>query len=264
VACDSGAYEIDQVPDTAVGGTPPAFTFSSPELGVTFQCRLDLGAFAPCTSPATFSGFTPGAHTFFVRAVDGAGNVDPTPASMAFTVQAPQPQFHKTVVVRKVRGTVRVRPKGKRKFVALNAATGIPLGSTVDTRNGVVELTSKPGRHAKAQKAKFYDGIFKVTQPGKITQLQLTEALAKCKSGGASAAATKKKKRRLWGDGKGKFRTKGSYSSATVRGTKWLVSDSCAGTLTRVVRGTVTVRDLVKHKTIRVRAGKRYLARPPG
>ena len=49
-----------------------------------------------------------------------------------------------------------------------------------------------------------------------------------------------------------------------MRGTKWLVSDSCAGTLTRVARGVVTVRDLVKHKTIRVRAGKRYLARPPG
>ena len=76
--------------------------------------------------------------------------------------------------------------------------------------------------------------------------------------------ARKPKKRRLWGDGKGKFRTKGSYSSATVRGTKWLVSDSCAGTLTRVVRGVVSVRDIPKRKTVRVRAGKRYLARPPG
>ena len=49
---------------------------------------------------------------------------------------------------------------------------------------------------------------------------------------------------------------------ATVRGTKWLVQDSCAGTLTRVTKGAVTVRDNVKHTTVVVRAGKRYLARP--
>jgi len=40
------------------------------------------------------------------------------------------------------------------------------------------------------------------------------------------------------------------------------VQDSCAGTLTRVLRGRVAVRDAVKRKTVIVRAGKRYLARP--
>ena len=87
------------------------------------------------------------------------------------------------------------------------------------------------------------------------------EKLSCPKRGKASAAAKKKKKRRLWGDGKGRFRTEGSYSSATVRGTKWLVEDRCTSTLTRVARGRVTVRDFVKHKTVIVRAGKRYIAR---
>jgi len=68
--------------------------------------------------------------------------------------------------------------------------------------------------------------------------------------------------RQLWGDGKGSFRTNGKYSSATVRGTKWLVKDSCAGTLTRVARGSVTVRDRVRGKTVVVAAGKSYLAKP--
>ena len=54
----------------------------------------------------------------------------------------------------------------------------------------------------------------------------------------------------------------GQYSSATVRGTKWLVQDSCAGTLTRVANGVVSVNDQVRHKTITLRAGKKYLARP--
>ena len=39
-----------------------------------------------CTSPATFSGLAAGPHTFAVRAVDAAGNADPTPAIRSFTV----------------------------------------------------------------------------------------------------------------------------------------------------------------------------------
>jgi ferric-dicitrate binding protein FerR (iron transport regulator) len=77
----------------------------------------------------------------------------------------------------------------------------------------------------------------------------------------ATIAAKRKKKRRLWGDGSGRFRTEGEYSSATVRGTKWLVEDRCKTTLTRVTKGSVTVRDFVKKKTVVVRKGKRYIAR---
>jgi len=105
--------------------------------------------------------------------------------------------------------------------------------------------------------------VFKVLQTKgakPTTRLLLTEKLSCPKPGQASIAA-KKKKRRLWGDGKGRFRTEGEFSSATVRGTKWLVEDRCTSTLTRVVRGKVAVRDLVKKKTVIVRKGKRYIAR---
>jgi hypothetical protein len=47
-----------------------------------------------------------------------------------------------------------------------------------------------------------------------------------------------------------------------VRGTKWLTQDSCAGTLTRVRRGKVAVRDFVKRKTVNLKKGQQYLARP--
>ena len=77
-------------------------------------------------------------------------------------------------------------------------------------------------------------------------------------------AERKRPVRKLWGDGKGRFSTKGRYSSATVRGTKWLVIDRCDGTLTRVLRGVVRVRDFRKRKTVDVRAGRTYLAKAPG
>ena len=92
--------------------------------------------------------------------------------------------------------------------------------------------------------AQLRDGLFKVTQSRGITDLKLTEALALPEA--ASAAAKKPKKRKLWGNGKGTFRTTGKYSAATVRGTKWLVQDSCTTTLTRVTTGAVTVRDKPK------------------
>ena len=186
----------------------------------------------------------------------------PTPAPTATPTPPPPPPvpvFHQTVVVGKVSGTILVRRPGSSKFEALDAAAGIPLGSTVDARRGVVVLTSVPKAGGVPETAKFWDGMFKISQPGSITQLALTEPLAPCGKR-ARASAAKPKARRLWGDGKGKFRTKGTYSAATVRGTKWLTQDSCAGTLTRVTTGVVAVRHGTK--TVLVRAGKRYLARP--
>jgi len=153
-------------------------------------------------------------------------------------------------------GTVCVKRPGSSTCAPLGPGETIPLGSTVDARKGVVEITAGPD-----DKAKFYDGIFKLTQKGGVTDLQLVEALAPC-SKKASSAAKKPKTRKLWGDGKGAFRTSGKYSAATVRGTKWLVQDSCAGTLTRVTQGVVSVRDNVKKRNVTVRAGKSYTARP--
>ena len=45
-------------------------------------------------------------------------------------------------------------------------------------------------------------------------------------------------------------------------GTIWLTRDTCAGTLTKVTQGVVSVRDNVKRKTILLKAGKQYLAKP--
>ena len=53
-------------------GTDPGFW---PSLALRFQCKIDAAAYKPCSSPYSFKA-APGRHSFKVRAVDGAGNVD--------------------------------------------------------------------------------------------------------------------------------------------------------------------------------------------
>ena len=160
-------------------------------------------------------------------------------------------------------GKVLLKRPGAKKFVALTQGAQIPVGTTVDTRDGRITITAAQGK-GKTASADFFDGLFKLTQTKgskPVTTLALTEKLTCPRAKSASAAAKKKKSRKLWGDGSGSFRTRGQYSAATVRGTKWLTQDTCTTTLTRVSKGVVTVQDLVKHKTVIVRAGKRYTAR---
>ena len=184
----------------------------------------------------------------------------------------------KSVAIGLVSGKVFYKsPTGRR--TQLKADTNIPVGSQIDTRRGRVELTSAAtGTGATTQKSDFYQGTFKVKQSvpkgNRAAALTTDITLAgeasrsQCASArGAGAAAVSKKKGphavlgKLWGNGKGKFRTNGKYSSATVRGTIWLTTDRCDGTLTTVKRGTVSVRDLRRHKTVTVKAGHSYLAR---
>jgi hypothetical protein len=193
----------------------------------------------------------------------------------------------KSVVVRVVSGTVLVKfpagkgPRGVAGFVPLKGAANVPIGSQLDTAKGRVALTSAADTGAKkTQRSDFYDGVFQVKQsvpkkkPKKAKAL-ITDLVLKgepprsqCapQKGARSAGANKKKGPKtvlgqLWGNGKGKFRTSGKYSSATVRGTIWLVQDRCEGTLTKVSRGTVQVADFQRNKTVSVRAGHSYLAR---
>jgi hypothetical protein len=87
-AADTTAPEttIDSGPSGSVSSTTASFGFSANESNVTFECKLAGGAFEGCASPKNYTGLSGGSHTFEVRAVDSAGNVDPTPASRTWTV----------------------------------------------------------------------------------------------------------------------------------------------------------------------------------
>jgi DNA-binding beta-propeller fold protein YncE len=183
----------------------------------------------------------------------------PPPPPVA--AQEPVPDLGETLVADPVSGTVRVRLPGASTYVSLDEVTELPLGSLLDTRRGRVEVaTIRRKRGGRVQRGRFYGGVFQVQQRRRdnyVTVLALRGALS-CPV--SIAAATKKRK--LWGDGNGRFRTRGRYSSGAVRGTKWLTVDRCDGTLTLVRRGRVAVRDFALEKTVILRAGQRYLARP--
>ena len=182
----------------------------------------------------------------------------------------PAPVLGKSVNVAPVSGVVRVSvPTASARALEFEVLTGerqIPVGSQIDTTRGRLRLTSATSSGA-TQTADFYDGLFKIGQITKgrsrgLTDLTLTGKMPSCRPR-TSMAARRTKRRRLWGDGKGRFRTRGRRSSASVRGTKWLVEDRCAGTLTRVARGTVKVNDYARKRKVTLHAGDRYLARKP-
>jgi hypothetical protein len=191
----------------------------------------------------------------------------------------------KTANVAMTSGSACYIPRGGTDCIPIAAETQIPLGSTVDAEHGQVAVTTSDGTFV------FYDGSFVVSQTGPngvrvpsaravaaatLTDIKLVGGnVAQCTASlrgestssallslirGGSADKPKKPVRRLFGKGKGRFRTRGSFASATVRGTLWLTQDFCNGTLVRVLEGVIEVRDLVLKKTVTVKAGKSYFA----
>jgi hypothetical protein len=94
----SNTFAVDTTaPETTIGAGAPAsgttstsasFNFSASEQGSTFECSLDGAPYAACTSPKEYTGLAAGAHEFRVRAKDANGNVDSTPATHSWTIQA--------------------------------------------------------------------------------------------------------------------------------------------------------------------------------
>jgi hypothetical protein len=144
----------------------------------------------------------------------------------------------------------------------------VPYNATVDVTQGRLVLRADAGTLSVTGQggttAAFV--LARGTDRGRsVVELRLAKGnfsvCPKRKTSGASAAAPTVV-RQLWGDGSGRFRTKGRYSSATVRGTRWLTADRCDGTQTKVTRGVVQVNDLRRNRQVTVRAGGSYLARP--
>jgi hypothetical protein len=85
--------QITSGPSGPTASTTATFSFLSPDAGpgATFQCSLDDATFVTCTSPRVVNGLGQGNHTFEVRVRDSVGNLDPSPASRAWSVDLTPP-----------------------------------------------------------------------------------------------------------------------------------------------------------------------------
>lgn len=87
-------------PTTSITNHPPDldnhantdFSLASPDTSATFECSLDGASFVPCGATPSVGPLTgDGPHDFAARAVDPAGNRDPSPATFHWTADLVPP-----------------------------------------------------------------------------------------------------------------------------------------------------------------------------
>lgn len=91
-------YVDTTLPVTSIDPQGPAlspynlskFYFTSEE-GATFKCKVDKGAYEPCTSPYTIPALANGKHTLTVQAMDIAGNLEKKPLTYKWVVDYTAP-----------------------------------------------------------------------------------------------------------------------------------------------------------------------------
>lgn len=261
-------------------GSDQPVTASITGLAPNTTYQFTLVAWQEATPDQTTSGET---RSFTTAAPPTEPEAAPAPVAPATTAE---PEMGEKMVVAPVEGTVKVKERGASSYTPLGAGEEVPVGSVVDSRRGAVKLTSEV-TGGRVQTATFGDGLFQVRQSNGrrgLTEIILRggnfavcgtrsrrgSVLAGRATGRAAGVARpqpqqrrrKRPKRRLWAkDNGGRFRTHGRNSVATVRGTRWVTTDTCAGTRTTVTEGAVAVRNSVTRRTVIVRRGQSYLAR---
>jgi uncharacterized repeat protein (TIGR01451 family) len=189
----------------------------------------------------------------------------PGPSVQGNASRPPAPVRGKTANLGQEKGVILIKRRGAGGFVPLGDLEQVPIGSIIDARKGVAQITTT-GRGGRLQSLLLEGGLVKLSQSrDALVNLVLSAGnfrVCHGKTGsGRSVIASKHFRtiRRIFVNGKtgktGKtgFRTTGRYSSTTAApGTITLVQDRCDGTRTDVEAGRVAVRDLHRNRTVDV------------
>ena len=296
-AAFTGSVDPNGLPTTAFfqygldakyrGAGPLAFTESTPVQSVGDDFSIH-------TVSASVTGLVPNAvyHARLVATNSAGTTVGPDVTfTTAKTPPPPPPTIARTFTIAPVSGVVLIVVNGQ--LVPLTEVEQVPQNSLIDALHGTVKVTTaapsaagaardaaakrkKRKSKAKTQSGTFGGAIFRITQAGNgLATLSIVEnafqgapSYATCKPGKAgdvtAVAASSRTLQLLHASAQGRFRTRGRYSAATVRGTIWTVADRCDGTLTHDITDSVSVLDFVRHKAIILHHGQRYLAAAPG
>jgi hypothetical protein len=254
------------------GTAVPGDACPNPRLGTTYTLVTTTGTLTgtfdvPAGTVLPVGGVPPQCRDrlpFGVR-------IDYHPQSVTATVvPAPPPGVRPGVAgASRVSGTVQVRRPGRKAFTRLRGTKLVPTGSELDTIRGRVRLfvASRKGGTAIAE---LYGGRFVFRQPRRArprTTFVLSQPLTGCRRASSAAAVASRRRRRhrarhVWvTEEGGSFDTRGQFVGTSVQGTTWLTGDTCTTSIVKVKRGTVTVHDLIRDRTVKLHAGQTYTAR---
>ncbi len=264
-------------PDASAGSGMSAravsLALSSLSPSTTYHYRLVASSCGGCAS-GTVAGSD---QTFSTSAASVAGNetlstglAPVSPLVGPGQTPAPKAVLGRLAAADPISGRVLAEFPSSHEFVALKHDQTVPLGTVLDASAGVVRVVTALPKRGRTQSLRVWGGVFQIRQSRRGTGLTrlILKAPLSCRKHAqahlAGASTTRAgKSRKLWAkDNHGRYGTYGANSVATVLGTEWETIDTCAGTLTRVVKGKVSVRDLHTHKTVIVSAGHSDLARP--
>ena len=300
---------VATVRDTGGGGamTPTgSVTFSTVGGGTvnpSGACTL-TGSGGSASCRATYRPGAGAADTQTITAVYGGDLVHE--GDSGFTNVALPPQTGVTAVVSVVRGQVLISlPGGGRavaaavgpppaaSFVPLKGVTrSVPIGSTLDTRKGVVRLvTAADDRgplnpHHQTQSGTFAAAEFTIKQMTtaerlaaakrqhrrRLTGIPATNLLLTNPFSAFTHAHCGRTRhpghgviRELSAVAKGLYRTVGAASTTVVHNATWIVKDRCDGTFSEVGRGSAVVQYKVngRQRSQVVKPGQSFFVRRP-
>jgi hypothetical protein len=147
------------------------FTFAGSANAARFLCRLDGGAAAECTSPATYTGLANGTHTLEVHAEDSGGDAGPAVTwTWKVDATAPNSMIRKKppaqTTSRTARFAFRSSEAGSTFQCKLDRKAWKPCRSPKTYRN------LKPGKHTFRVRAKDKAGNVDATPAKRIWRIR--------------------------------------------------------------------------------------------